>query len=123
LMLQQLLINLVENAYRFTERGAITVTISAEGGFTTIQVADTGRGIAPNVLPRIFERFYSNAGRGVRPGTGLGLAIVKRIVLAHNGTIDVHSAVGKGTTFVIRIPENLRPSPADAPPAATKEDS
>lgn len=123
LMLQQLLINLVENAYRFTERGAITVTISAEGGFTTIEVADTGRGIAPNVLPRIFERFYSNAGRGVRPGTGLGLAIVKRIVLAHNGTIDVHSTVGKGTTFVIHIPENLRPSPADAPPAATKEDS
>jgi len=122
LMLQQLLINLVENAYRFTETGTITVTVTAKGGFTVFQVADTGRGIAPSVLPRIFERFYSNAGRGVRPGTGLGLAIVKRIVLAHNGTIDVHSTVDKGTTFVIRIPQNLRPSPADAPPAA-KEDS
>ncbi|HOV50463.1 MAG TPA: ATP-binding protein [Candidatus Cryosericum sp.] len=122
LMLQQLLINLVENAYRFTEAGTITVTVTREGGFTVFRVADTGRGIAPTVLPRIFERFYSNAGRGVRPGTGLGLAIVKRIVLAHNGTIDVHSTVDKGTTFVIRIPENLRPPSPDGPPAA-KEDS
>jgi two-component system phosphate regulon sensor histidine kinase PhoR len=109
LMLLQLFINLVENAYRFTESGTITVSAAADNTHTILGVSDTGRGIAAADLPRIFERFYSRSSNHGRPGTGLGLAIVKRIVLAHNGTIDVLSTPGKGTSFVIRIPRSLGP--------------
>jgi PAS domain S-box-containing protein len=116
LMLLQLFINLIENAYRFTQAGAITVSATADASHSILRVSDTGQGIPARHLPRIFERFYSHAADHGRPGTGLGLAIVKRIVLAHNGTIDVESMVNKGTTFVIRIPRNLGPRRPDAAP-------
>jgi two-component system phosphate regulon sensor histidine kinase PhoR len=116
LMLLQLFINLIENSYRFTQAGAITVSTTADTSHSILRVSDTGQGIPARDLPRIFERFYSRAADHGRPGTGLGLAIVKRIVLAHNGTIDVESTVNKGTTFVIRIPRNLGPRRPDAAP-------
>ena len=116
LMLLQLFINLIENAYHFTQAGAITVTTTADASHSILRVSDTGQGIPARDLPRIFERFYSRAADHGRPGTGLGLAIVKRIVLAHNGTIDVESTVNKGATFVIRIPRNLGPRRPDAAP-------
>ncbi|MCX6083582.1 MAG: ATP-binding protein [Caldiserica bacterium] len=116
LMLLQLFINLIENAYRFTQAGAISVSITADPSHIILSVSDTGQGIPARDLPRIFERFYSRASDHGRPGTGLGLAIVKRIVLAHNGTIDVESSVNKGTTFVIHIPKNLGPRRPDAAP-------
>lgn len=109
LMLLQMFINLIENAYRFTTSGSITVSASADATHVALRVSDTGQGIPARELPRIFERFYSHAGDHGRPGTGLGLAIVKRIVLAHNGAIDVESAVGKGTAFIVHIPRNLGP--------------
>jgi len=109
LMLLQMFINLIENSYRFTQAGAITVSATADVSHIILSVSDTGQGIPAKDLPRIFERFYSRASDHGRPGTGLGLAIVKRIVLAHNGTIDVESTVNKGTTFVIHIPKNLGP--------------
>ncbi len=109
LMLLQMFINLIENAYHFTQAGAITVSATADVSHIILSVSDTGQGIPAKDLPRIFERFYSRASDHGRPGTGLGLAIVKRIVLAHNGTIDVESTVNKGTTFVIHIPKNLGP--------------
>jgi len=109
LMLLQLFINLIENAYRFTQAGAITVSATADAAHIILSVSDTGQGIPAKDLSRIFERFYSHASNHGRPGTGLGLAIVKRIVLAHNGTIDVKSTIDKGTTFVIHIPKNLGP--------------
>jgi two-component system phosphate regulon sensor histidine kinase PhoR len=107
LMLLQLFINLIENAYRFTTTGSITVSAGADATHVLLGVSDTGQGIPVRDLPRIFERFYSRATDHGRPGTGLGLAIVKRIVLAHNGTVHVDSTVGKGTAFIIRIPRNL----------------
>ncbi|MHB8070349.1 MAG: ATP-binding protein [Candidatus Cryosericum sp.] len=107
LMLLQLFINLIENAYHFTDAGKITVSATADSTHTILGVTDTGQGIAAKDLPRIFERFYSRSSDHGRPGTGLGLAIVKRIVLAHNGTIDVKSTPGKGTSFLIRIPRSL----------------
>jgi len=116
LMLLQLFINLVENAYRFTASGTITVSATADSTYVILGVSDTGQGIAAADLPRIFERFYSRANDHGRPGTGLGLAIVKRIVLAHNGTIDVVSTSGKGTSFVIHIPRNLGPRETSEPP-------
>jgi PAS domain S-box-containing protein len=116
LMLLQLFINLIENAYRFTASGTITVSATADSTHVILGVSDTGQGIAAADLPRIFERFYSRSNDHGRPGTGLGLAIVKRIVLAHNGTIDVLSTPGKGTSFVIHIPRNLGPRETTEPP-------
>jgi two-component system phosphate regulon sensor histidine kinase PhoR len=116
LMLLQLFINLIENAYRFTQAGAISVSATADASHIILRVSDTGQGIPARDLPRIFERFYSRATDHGRPGTGLGLAIVKRIVLAHNGTIDVESMVNRGTTFVIHIPRNLGPRRPAATP-------
>jgi PAS domain S-box-containing protein len=125
LMLLQMFINLVENSYRFTQAGAITVSATADVSHIILSVSDTGQGIPAKDLPRIFERFYSRASDHGRPGTGLGLAIVKRIVLAHNGTIDVESTVNKGTTFVIHIPKNLgprRPAATSGQPSDTKRE-
>jgi PAS domain S-box-containing protein len=127
LMLLQLLINLIENAYRFTTTGSITVSAAADATHVLLGVSDTGQGIPVRDLPRIFERFYSRATDHGRPGTGLGLAIVKRIVLAHNGTIDVQSTINGGTTFLIHIPRNLgngRPAVATVERSDTiREDS
>jgi len=125
LMLLQMFINLIENSYRFTQAGAITVSATADVSHIILSVSDTGQGIPAKDLPRIFERFYSRASDHGRPGTGLGLAIVKRIVLAHNGTIDVESTVNKGTTFVIHIPKNLgprRPAATSGQPSDTKRE-
>ncbi len=116
LMVLQLFINLIENAYRFTKAGRITVSTTADSTHVILGVTDTGQGIAASDLPRIFERFYSRSSDHNRPGTGLGLAIVKRIVLAHNGTIETRSTPGKGTSFVIRIPRSLGPREAANPP-------
>jgi two-component system phosphate regulon sensor histidine kinase PhoR len=127
LMLLQLFINLIENAYRFTTTGSITVSAGADATHVLLGVSDTGQGISVRDLPRIFERFYSRATDHGRPGTGLGLAIVKRIVLAHNGTIDVQSTINKGTTFLIHLPRNLgnrRPAVATVERSDTmREDS
>jgi len=125
LMLLQLFINLIENAYRFTQAGVITVSTAADTSHIILGVSDTGQGIPARDLPRIFERFYSRASDHGRPGTGLGLAIVKRIVLAHNGTIEVESTVDKGTTFAIHIPKNLgprRPAATPVQPSDTKRE-
>lgn len=125
LMLLQIFINLIENAYHFTQAGAITVSATADVSHIILSVSDTGQGIPAKDLPRIFERFYSRASNHGRTGTGLGLAIVKRIVLAHNGTIDVESTVNKGTTFVIHIPKNLgpcRPAATSGQPSDTKRE-
>jgi two-component system phosphate regulon sensor histidine kinase PhoR len=125
LMLLQMFINLIENAYHFTQAGAITVSATADVSHIILSVSDTGQGIPAKDLPRIFERFYSRASNHGRPGTGLGLAIVKRIVFAHNGTIDVESTVNKGTTFIIHIPKNLgprRPAATSGQPSDTKRE-
>lgn len=115
LMLLQMLINLIENAYRFTTVGSITVSAAVDPAHVILAVTDTGRGIAPRDLPHVFERFFSRSDDRGRMGSGLGLAIVKRIVLAHNGTIDVASAPGQGTSFVVRIPRNLDNAHTDTP--------
>jgi len=105
-MLEQLFINLLDNALKYTEQGGITLAACREGEFAVITVADTGSGIPPEHVPRIFERFYvvDKSRSRTLGGTGLGLSIVKHIVLLHNGTIDVESMPGRGTTFIIRLP-------------------
>lgn len=100
--LRQVLNNLIENAVRYnTPGGEVRVSYSHNDGYARVSVSDTGIGIAPEHLPRIFERFYRVDMERSREtgGTGLGLAIVKHIIEAHGGTIDVESEVGKGSTF------------------------
>jgi two-component system phosphate regulon sensor histidine kinase PhoR len=105
--LEQILINLVENALRHTgDGGRITIQTVPESDGVTLSVSDTGSGIAPEHLPRIFERFYrADAGRSREAGgTGLGLAIVRHLVEAHGGMVRAESVVGAGTTIRIFFP-------------------
>ena len=112
--LRQVLTNLVENAIRYTaEGGTVTVFTEPDPHGVRIGVRDTGVGIAPEHLPRIFERFYRvdpSRARGAG-GTGLGLAIVRHLVEAHGGRVRAESAVGRGTTVVAFFPHQ---PPAEA---------
>ncbi|RKX70793.1 PAS domain-containing sensor histidine kinase [candidate division WOR-3 bacterium] len=105
-LLQQLLINLLDNALKYTEEGEITIVASPADGGVIIKVADTGIGIPEEHLPRIFERFYTvdKARSRKLGGTGLGLSIVKHIVQLHRGKIEVESSLAEGTTFIITLP-------------------
>jgi two-component system phosphate regulon sensor histidine kinase PhoR len=104
--LEQMFINLLDNAVRYTEKGGISIRIAADGAFLLIEIKDSGPGIAVEHLPRIFERFYvvDKARSRQSGGTGLGLAIVKHIVGLHGGEIGVQSVPGLGSTFTIRLP-------------------
>jgi len=103
----QVLTNLVGNSVKFTQAaGRITVRIARERDMILTEVEDTGAGIPPDELPRIFDRFYQveRVVERKTSGTGLGLAIVKNIVEAHGGEVAVRSEVGQGTTFRFTLP-------------------
>jgi signal transduction histidine kinase len=104
--IEQMLINLIDNALKYTEKGKITVSLHQESKQTTVMVSDTGIGIAKEHIPYIFERFYvADKSRSRKlGGTGLGLSIVKHIVLLHKGTIQVESELNNGTRFTIALP-------------------
>lgn len=109
---EQVLINLLHNAIKFTPAGGrIIVTVQQGIKETSIEVEDTGVGIAPIDQIRLFERFYKSDKARRSEGTGLGLAIAKHIVQAHGGTITVRSVVGEGSAFRFTLP-NRRPSQA-----------
>ena len=107
--LEQMLVNLLDNAVKYTDRGEITVSVDVQDKRVRIQVTDTGIGIPKNDIPRIFERFYvvDKSRSRKSGGTGLGLSIVKHIVLLHHGTIDIESALGKGTSITVTLPTDL----------------
>jgi two-component system phosphate regulon sensor histidine kinase PhoR len=109
--LEQLFINLIDNALKYTERGGITVRLSMTDRVFTARVQDTGIGIPKDDIPHIFERFYrvDKSRSRTLGGTGLGLSIVKYIVLLHNGDISVESTQGTGTTFTVTIPKGIAP--------------
>jgi len=104
--LERLLVNLVDNAVKYTDKGRVTVKLAADGGQFGIEVEDTGIGIDAEHIPHVFERFYVvDKSRSKKlGGTGLGLSIVKHIVQAHQGTISVKSRLGEGTTFSVSLP-------------------
>jgi signal transduction histidine kinase len=110
--LEQILMNLVENAVRHTNEGTITIATRPRKELVVVSVADTGTGIPPGHLPRIFERFYrADLGRSREAGgTGLGLAIVKHLVDAHGGTVEAESEVGVGTEIRFSLPKGTQPS-------------
>ncbi|HLW46855.1 MAG TPA: ATP-binding protein [bacterium] len=103
----QAVANLVDNAIKYTQDGGtVTVEEEARNGMVAISVADTGIGIAPEHLPRIFERFYRVDRSRSRSlgGTGLGLSIVKHIATSHGGDVEVRSVEGRGTRFSLLLP-------------------
>jgi signal transduction histidine kinase len=103
---EQIFINLIQNANKFTDKGRITVRLKSFGKNVRITIADTGVGIPSHDLPKIWDRFFKvKRDRSKKEGgTGLGLAIVKELVDLHGGSIDVMSELGKGTTFTLTIP-------------------
>jgi len=101
--LKMMLVNLLDNAVKFTEEGSIKLCVTIEGEKILLSVSDTGPGIPEEFTTKIFERFFTlDKSRGA--GFGLGLAIVKHAVKSLGGNIEVISKVGKGTTFTIEIP-------------------
>ncbi|MBW4662326.1 MAG: ATP-binding protein [Drouetiella hepatica Uher 2000/2452] len=105
--LYRVLVNLITNAIQHTpENGDIVVRLTRDDHHALISVQDTGSGIAPRDIPRIFDRFYrveSDRSRSTG-GSGLGLAIVLAIVQTHHGNIQVQSELGKGSTLTVRLP-------------------
>ena len=97
--------NLLDNAIKYTDTGVITVRVERTSSAIRVSVSDTGRGIEPEHLPRLFERFYrADQGRSrALGGTGLGLAIVKHAIQLHGGRVGVDSRVGEGTSFWFEI--------------------
>ena len=104
--LVQVLLNVISNAIKFTDVGAVTIRARAGGDMFEIVVKDTGPGIAPEDQARIFEAFQQgdNTSTRLKGGTGLGLSITKRFVEMHGGVISVASKLGEGATFTILIP-------------------
>ena len=109
--INQVFLNLITNAAQAMEnaKGTITLTTRREGEGVVVDMLDNGRGIPPEVLPKIFDPFFST--KEIGKGTGLGLSISYKIIQQHGGRIDVKSEVGKGTRFTVHLP--LKP-PADA---------
>lgn len=106
IQMEQMAVNLIENAIRYTEKGGLTISLKEKDKGICLKFSDTGIGIPEEHLPRIFERFYvvDKSRSRKTGGTGLGLSIVKHIVLAHGGRIEVNSAPGVGTTFTVWLP-------------------
>jgi signal transduction histidine kinase len=113
--LEQILLNLAENAVRHTSEGDISISSRPRNNGVLVSVKDTGSGIPEPHLPRIFERFYRvDAGRSRDAGgTGLGLAIVKHLVEAHGGVVDADSKGGEGTEIRIFFPDSSRSESGD----------
>lgn len=97
--------DLVSNAAAYTEKGSVRVAVREEQGVAVLEVRDTGVGIAPADLPRVFDRFFrGGAARRLSSGSGLGLAIARRIAEAHGGSVDVAPASGGGTVARLLLP-------------------
>ena len=109
--LTQVLLNLVGNAIKFTDRGSVEVRAMQAGDRFELSVVDSGLGIAPADQARVFEEFQQvdNTSTRKKGGTGLGLSISRKIVELHGGRISVESEVGKGSTFKVSVPINVAP--------------
>ncbi|GIE86012.1 SpoIIE family protein phosphatase [Actinoplanes regularis] len=115
-MWEKVVLNLLSNALKFTFDGSIRVTVRAGRGEAVITVADSGIGIAPEAMPRLFERFHriENVRARSNEGSGIGLAMVKELVGLHHGTVSAESTPGEGTTFTVRLPFGTAHLPPDA---------
>lgn len=103
--LGRMLENLLENALKYTPKGgSVTLRAAGRGNTATIEIEDTGKGIAPEELPYIFERYYHGKLEDKGKSSGLGLSIAKEIAVQHGGNITVRSELGKGTVFTVTLP-------------------
>jgi signal transduction histidine kinase len=111
--LNQVFLNLLKNAAGALEGkgGHILVDVSGDESEIRVKIADDGPGISPEILDRLFEPFFTTRKAG--SGTGLGLSISRRIVVEHGGSVDVETAAGEGTTFLVRLPVLKRGSEGD----------
>ncbi len=116
--LRQIVLNLLSNACKFTERGEVQLGVRADPGWVTISVADTGIGMTPEQVKRLFQEFSQADASTTRRygGTGLGLAISRRLARLMGGDITVESAAGVGTTFTVRLPAGPAEPAAALPP-------
>lgn len=116
-MWEKIVLNLLSNAFKFTFEGGISVRVepTEDGRHARLVVADTGVGIPPHELPRLFERFHRVQNQQSRSfeGSGIGLALVQELVRQHGGTIAADSAPGRGTTFTITLPFGREHLPQD----------
>lgn len=117
--LRQVLLNLLSNAVRYTPSGEVTLRLAYTCELATIEVADTGPGMSPTELERVFEPYARGAAGSLAPGAGLGLTIARMLTQLMGGELTVDSAVGRGTTFRLRLylPE-VAPAAVAGPPAA-----
>jgi signal transduction histidine kinase len=108
-MWEKIVLNLLSNALKFTFAGSVTVSVAATDGGVELRVRDTGTGIAPEDLSRIFERFQrvERAAARTHEGSGIGLALVQELVAIHGGTIRATSELGRGTELIVRLPLGL----------------
>lgn len=109
-MIEETFSNLIDNAIKYNNPGgSVNVAIVEKENKWVISVADTGMGIAPEEKDRIFERFYriDKSRHKAVEGTGLGLSIVKHSIMYHKGSIKINSSIGRGTTFIVKLPKNL----------------
>jgi signal transduction histidine kinase/DNA-binding response OmpR family regulator len=124
-MWEKIVLNLLSNAFKFTFEGSITVELRQDAGYVELRVSDTGIGIEPADIERIFDRFHrvQRAAARAHEGSGIGLALVRELVTIHGGSITASSTPGEGTMFCVRIPmaqgnaeadELLRREPQDA---------
>ncbi len=118
--LEQVMVNLLTNAAKYTDRGGhVWLTLEQEGAEAVLHVRDTGVGIAPEILPRIFDLF-TQAERSLdrsQGGLGIGLALVQRLVEMHGGTVAASSVLGQGSEFVVRLPVVSAPQPQPSSPS------
>lgn len=104
--LEQIVVNLVENAIKYTDEGSVQVSVADEGEWAVFTVKDTGIGIPEESIEHLFERFYrvDKARSRSTGGTGLGLSITEKLVSLHGGSIEVKSKPGEGSTFTVQLP-------------------
>lgn len=118
--LKQVLLILLDNALKFTPpAGYVSISAREAGDHASIEVKDTGVGIAPDALPHIFERFYRGDASRTGAGAGLGLSIARTLVQAQGGTLGVQSTLGRGSTFTVTLPASRSAAlPVPAPELA-----
>jgi signal transduction histidine kinase len=106
----QVVTNLLGNALKFTRAdGTVTISTRQDGAHAVLEVADTGVGIPPDELPRIFDRFWRGQAAAQTSGSGIGLAIAAELALAHGGTLTAASQPGEGTRLTLTLPLSIPP--------------
>jgi PAS domain S-box-containing protein len=114
-MWEKIVLNLISNAFKFTFEGAISIALTQDGSNVELQVRDTGVGIPPKELPRLFDRFHriENTRSRTHEGSGIGLALVQELVKLHGGSVRVQSTLGNGSTFIVSLPFGKSHLPAE----------